>query len=280
MPPFENTLSGTAAGNLLLAFPKIGAFPSKELIMGADAQAKRVLIYTMGRVGTTSLYHSLRDRGLQVASFHQLHLDRIEIPVTPYQLLRRAGRRVLFNFEPMLNGGKARIVTTVRDPLKRNISAFFFNLELLAPGYQKRSIEELIEIFCRQENMNRSPEAWFDEELRYFTGLDVLSEPFDHERGYQIVDGQRHIAFVGRTDKLSSLAQEIGDFVGINDLVLPRSNDIGSTSKSEVYAAFKREFRASDEMLESLYQNRFTKHFFTPAEIEKMLADATSPRGS
>ena len=203
-----------------------------------------VYVFQMGKVGSTSLVEAVD--GIQV---HHLHWGNW------WRSLRAEYCRHHLNSLRMKLDRPTRIITAVREPVARNISAFMQNHR--AYGWQP-TMETFLERFRHEE-----PLAWFDEEMLPFSGIDVFKHPFPHDKGWQVID-DRLLILRAETD--DSIKQEvISNFLG-QPVNLVRKN----VSKDKQYAHSYKSLRNEappiayvDKMLES----GFTRHFYSEAEI-------------
>lgn len=132
-------------------------------------KATPILVYQMGKVGSSSAYKSLLNqyRGIVLHShgFSASYGD----PKTRL-LYRWVTRHVR-----ALN-----IISLTREPIGRNISAFFHNFERdtgVPYADSKFSIEELRSIFLSNYD-HEFPLKWFDKTILDNFDIDVFSRPF------------------------------------------------------------------------------------------------------
>ncbi len=276
---------------------------------------RTMLVYTMGKVGSstvastlakacpnTDIYHlhwltehNLRaDDSLNRGYIESHRRDKDSNAfrasyIWEAQILRRAIQGQL----PAKR--KWEIVSLVREPVSRNVAAFFQNLSLFF-GYELDSeierlgeakvTEELIKLFLEHYGgksdkiaMDADPLTWFDDEIRPVFGIDVFSSEFPHDPGYQVIENDRCRLLLIRLEDLQASHIALAEFVGVNGLSLNNQN-VGSAKRYQsVYSRFKREFRAPAWYLERLYSSRYARHFYTPAEIDSFRLQWTGETG-
>lgn len=125
----------------------------------ADQIVSPILVFQMGKVGSSSVFESLKYLGLKNPIFHIHylspsgieHVERSNSGQTPRHILEsRYLRNVLEKGHP---GQKWKIVSLVREPITRNISAFFQNIDQWYPNFYQRykagtvEIEAIIKLF-------------------------------------------------------------------------------------------------------------------------------------
>jgi len=243
-----------------------------------------IFIYQMGKVGSTTLEHSLPN-AIHIHAFHsknhtcpvRMHglskfglkyfYHRAEQELTCF-LLRRA-------FKQREN---TKIITLVRDPLARNISMFFHDLDAYlfsaytnclntrpkALATRSQQTDMLNDIF-EQEFDHYYPSRWFDEEFLAMTGINVYKHDFDKEKGFKVIreqSGKRRIELmVIRTDKLSHSVDEISHFIQ-EPIKLLTTNQAEDKWYAELYKSFKISYVFPEKIKSQLYDTQFYRHFF------------------
>jgi putative capsular polysaccharide synthesis protein len=170
-----------------------------------------------------------------------------------------------------------RVITLVRDPIRRNISTFFQVLDsyLLDTGLADRvrqndpsMIDDLLDYFLHQFD-HMYVLKWFDEELKLTFGIDVLQENFDQSKGFQIYQNDAMKVLLIRTENLDRCAEAaIYEFMGIQNFrILPKN--IGSQKYySQAYEEFRKRLRLPDSILDTIYSSEYARKFYSPREIE------------
>jgi hypothetical protein len=262
--------------------------------------AEPLLVYQMGKVGSASVLEALRERlpDRDVLHVHFLAPEKLAAEERMYrERFARSGRIdghhfVALRLRARLEASRGRrwqIVTLVRDPVARNLSAFFQTLEHAAP--------ELSERIARGENAGiadalrrqleatpwwwRDPLEWFDEELRAVFGVDAFAEPFPRERGWQILRAPRADVLLLRMEDLSRVAGEaFGAFLGVTDLALARRNAGDDKPYAAAYRLLSEGTSLDEELLEAIYGGWRIRHFYTDVEIARMRARWSGRRPS
>ena len=104
------------------------------------------------------------------------------------------------------------------------------------------------------------PLHWFDVFLRPVLGVDVYAQAFDTRRGWSVIAGEFADVLVVKFERLGELAGVIGDFAGVEGLVMDREN---VTSEKSDAADIKAAIRAAytDELRHAIYASRYCQHF-------------------
>ena len=239
-----------------------------------EYSADSVLIYQMGKVGSTSLEVSL----INARHFHTLYSNhpckvhdtrRRKHPVSwVLKLFGNALKRALIR-----RRGRVKIISLVREPYGRNVSMFFQDLPLWMSEYQD---------VVRFDSRNEGPEflfeafenaydhfyfdRWFDRELKRLTGIDIFEHPFDKERGYEVIRRGKYEVLLLKLEKLEKAHEAIEAFVGYRF-------DMQDANRGErkwyacLYDDFKKKYRPSEAHLTKLYLTKTVRHFYSEEEV-------------
>ena len=218
-----------------------------------------VLVFQMGKVGSSSVYFSLNDSYPgAVAHAHWLtddhHLWRV----------RRIHRHAVTKGRPL------NIVSLTREPVARNVSVFFQNFERKAGGKIGElapSFRELREMFLRDYDpvnteRGRVPIEWFDEHIRDQLGIDVYDQPFP-ESGFATYAQGRVRLLVMRSELGDSEKEEaIRRFLALSAFRLQRHNVSAEKEYAAAYRDFKERLRVPTDYYDALGMSRYALHFY------------------
>lgn len=258
--------------------------------------AKAVLVYQMGKVGSSTVVAALDRLKPEVAVYHVHNLTNqgraafgryakrsfrkrrgtqaqresiLERLVLEKHLIRRLRRT-----RP---GEKWRVVTLVREPVARNLSAFFETLPLrndynFEKAVQKKRIDELVPEICelflsRYANHDR-PLTLFDERFREVMRVDVFGKPFPQSQGYEIYDSDRAKVLLLRLEDIDRCAVEaFHRFMGISEFRPVHANVGEEKRHAAVYKRLLNSIRLPDAYLSKMYDSKYTTHFYSAREI-------------
>ena len=246
-----------------------------------------VLVYQMGKVGSTSILRSLRRQGLgPVFRVHVLAAENLHLlypshvgPGHPViradhqrhgPLTRQLHRYVLARHKPV------KVITTVREPVARNVSLFFDNLleYHLPPGAcpDRLTTRELEAIFLRQVKHSVALD-WFDLEMKPALGIDVYAHPFPRDSGHLRIC-QENVDLLLLKIEIDDRLKEgvLADFLGLGSFELDRSNEAQEKPYAGAYRKFIEHVRLPAWYLEAMSCSKYTRHFYTAGEIEQMQA--------
>ncbi|MDY6783902.1 MAG: putative capsular polysaccharide synthesis family protein [Cyanobacteriota bacterium] len=251
-----------------------------------------LIIYQMGKVGSTTIVESLRRSVPERAIFHVHFLspEGIAIDDNFYRShLSRIGAihdhlleswYLREQLDKQTQAEKYQVVTLVREPIARNISAFFQTLEYQF-GYDIRArsrnlesddfVRELSELFFQEDERHERPLTWFDLELKEVFGVDVFSTEFDRDRGYQIYHSPKAEVLVLKLESLEKCAQSaFQDFLGLNEFTLAKSN-VGEGKKYKtLYRRFLHLVEIPEDYIDRMYDSRYTRYFYSDEEIKAL----------
>lgn len=257
------------------------------------SSAPPVIVYQMAKVGSSTLTWALRQiDGLNVFQVHVLHpenLRRLRADLRrhrygPAWLQSDMDIRGRIIFEGLIEPGrKAKIITLAREPIGRNVSAYFQNLSILwdtKDAHEKVELTRLLNEFHDRLDHRRCLQ-WFDTEFKRVLGVDVYAHPFPHDKGHLRIETDRYDILVMRTDlDDASKKRCIEEFLGLEGLSLVHKN-VGS---QKPYAAAYRKFLDALELPESyvdeMLGSKYTRHFFSPDEIASLRAKWLRRNGS
>jgi hypothetical protein len=229
-----------------------------------------VFVFQMGKVGSRSIADSLKSSypGI-VVHRHTIYEDDWE---SQYLL------------DWVKKGKPLKIISPVRDPIGRNISAFFHFIEGRFGHASDKSmlpVSELVDIFVSDSDPDERPEnkwmmehdmplKWFDENVKKYFDIDVYSSPFP-ESGSQSYSHENVDLLVLRIDvKDEEKERVIRDFLNYQDFKLENRNIGSSKNYAGKYKEFKEHAVLPEWYLQDMCESKFFKHFYTAEEISRI----------
>lgn len=190
-----------------------------------------------------------------------------------------------------LNDNKQwKIITLTREPIARNISTFFENLEVkqldASHQYEIKSdyydiktiiieidnIHRLIDLFFDKLNHD-SPLEFFNRELRGVFGIDVYATEFEKQNGYQIYTNGSVDVLLIRLENLNECARvAFKKFLKIDNFSLVKENIGSQKAYAPLYEKFKSVIVLPDSYLKKFYNSKFMRHFYSEKEINNFMA--------
>ena len=246
-----------------------------------------VLVLQMGKVGSTSICHALKNKNplLPVYHLHHMNPKRIEKSslwhfnhghsVLPEHLI--VSTALSNYFYNSCSDVTWKIITLVRDPVALQLASIFQNLEISYPMILNKDgtvdtskANDLIISYLSNKEPNSNLLNWFDWELRDVFGVDVFSFPFDHELGYKIINNNNVNILIMQFEKINDIfSPAMKQFLEYENLNLPRKN-IGSSKKyGDCYQEMKTNFTVPGPICDEIYNSKLCRHFYSEKQLQK-----------
>ena len=236
-----------------------------------------VIVFQMGKVGSSSLTAGLRalrppHEVFQVHLLAELDLQESRVrerytdpagTLTQFVKARALAERIA------RSDRRWTVVSVVRDPVERNVSAFFEVITEFVPDALEREtdVAELTDVFLHRFE-HSAPITWFPSQMEPVFGIDVHAVPFDVTRGWSTYESARARLLVLRQEDLSRVgAAAVGEFLGVGDFALVDANVGDDKRYADLYRRFKAEVVLPGEYLDRMYDSDYARCFYTPAEI-------------
>lgn len=236
----------------------------------------------MKKVGTTSIHRAVeRSLGSPQLFLHTMfgetgYRDEVKklLDMTPrfpyYEVVPELIKKNIKEGKPL------KVITSVREPVARNISQMFFDLPVMLGSVEaitntRKQEEAFTEIF--EDMYYRLIDHdfilnWFDLELKRALGIDIYEYSFDKKNGYTIIEKENIQLLVLKLEKLDSCEGIIGEFIGRKEFKLIKEKSSEDYWYKPLYDTFKKKFIPNKEHLQKMYESRFMKYFYTGEEIE------------
>lgn len=251
-------------------------------------------MYQMGKVGSSTVKASLRAAMPERIIYHVHALTEPELafaeetfrenwserPANPHTLWE--SQHLLETLRSSDRAAESRqIVTLVRDPIARNVSAFFEIMDVqLGFGYEERLravgltevVGELERFFWEEFPDHDLPLRWFDDQIKGVFGIDVFERPFDRARGYDIYENDAGVRLL--VLKLERLSECVGaamkEFLGLETFELVPKNVGEEKYYTDAYRRFLERVTVPEPYLDRMYGSRLARHFYEPEELAEL----------
>ncbi len=264
----------------------------------AACESGPVLLLQMGKVGSKSVKAGLEALDLPRPIYHSHFLSKTRTSET--EIRRREffrTQRHAYLMRPWLNqfvrrtfderddGRVWKIITLTREPIARNISAFFENLDVnardtegefeISSHYYRiepmivtvHDVDKLAKLFFERATHD-SPVKFFDREIKEIFDIDVLAEGFPVDKGYEIYRTPRAELLVLRLEDLERCAGDaFREFLDIDDFQLTNRNIGAKKVYAPLYDAFRREAVIGADYADVLYESEFMRTFYSNEEV-------------
>ena len=239
-----------------------------------------VLIWQMGKVGSSTIEKSLKQSGYNGAIFHVHVLSDALLEKGEAKKRAKNQGNVSYLYNQVLretvlqNKHEWKIISLVREPVGRNISSFFQNIDVYFPDQaakinQAESVEtdSLINVFMEKFDHDR-PLEWLDFEFSALVGINVYDKPFDVSAGYQLYANENYTALIIRMENLSEKGEDaMRRYLAFDAIRLAEANVGDSKSYSDKYNEVKKNIVFSPDYLNKMYNSTYARHFYSREEI-------------
>ncbi len=234
-------------------------FPFKGSGKGYSQKYPPILIWTPGKTGQSMAQNILiAAECLNAMSIHTLNVEtRQDGMPAPGHEKRRVRRNSLLQYFSTHNDIK--IITIVRDVMRRNISSLFYNY------YYKRNYNYFINTFNHTWYLD-----WFDNEIKKHTGFDVYRHEFNKSKGWSHFRYGKFSIIILRQENL---------YKGIKDscksvwnISIGKNIRVNTQDDKVVYHKFCKNQKFSKDFLMNLYRHKHMKHFYSLSDIQKFVS--------
>lgn len=251
-----------------------------------------IIVHQMGKVGSKtielSLLKTFETLGIEVPVYHTHALNEFEIgrnlaareqnqrnPESRLAALAHGERvRMLIDENPDQHWN---VITLVRDPIARNIAAFFHNLREYIPDWRERytvgalNAHEVQEVFLEVASAYDRLALWFDIQIKAIPafGIDVYATPFPRELGYKIYPGsaQANLLLIRLENLTECAAKAMQEFLGIENFTLYNTNVADVKVYADLYHAFTK-LPFPSGYVEKIYKTQLARHFYNEVELD------------
>jgi hypothetical protein len=257
----------------------------------------------MGKVGSSSVYSSLKAANLDMP-IHHIHFlkwadineiekrakrdfQNIDVDLLKRLWLAKYIRKLITI--GTVNRNKWKIITMVREPISRNIAAFFqsfkitktsgydgetyqiksrhHNFEMIANFNDPVVIERLTGLFFERVN-HAYPLNYFDLEMKEVFGIDLYATNFPKTKGYEIYAQKHPNVLLIKLECLEKIACDaFREFLSINTFNLINKNKGDNKEYAVIYKKFKESISIPEGYIEMMYNSKYMQHFYNDEEI-------------
>ncbi len=209
-----------------------------------------VVVHQMGKVGSSSLYEALKQSG----DFEAYQTHNFLSREKPERMVQVHAHHVVNTLIP--EGRSIRFISGVRDPMARNISAFFHNMPA-----DVTTVEQALERFRIQaEQEVQVTQHWFDAHVGTALGINVFGREADFSRGGHVVAG--NFLILRLEDPQEARERAVARFLDLESFSMPRVNVGSEKPYAELYREFKERFRPTRALVDATYDCKYVDHFY------------------
>lgn len=183
---------------------------------------------------------------------------------------------------------KIKVITAVREPIGHTLSNLYQELEysymyFLYNKYGENiitdggDVQKIFNMYLGYSTMDISHKnqaqikTQIPNFLKRFSDnvLDVMSVPFDKEKGCTIIKDGNIEVFVYTLEKMNDIIPEMSEFVGKKFDKWEMGNVAADKWVGESYKQAQKELKFSQEYFDICYSQPYVKHFYSDEQIEK-----------
>lgn len=238
-----------------------------------NAMPDPVLIYQMGKVGSSTVCKTFDDKEIPNLHVHFVSRDKWS---SAAKLYMENGKSLPPHFHtgrllrPWSNWTERRVkvVTLVRDPIAREVSKEFEMSSLLeVPTDDVNESLQVLRNRLTSPGALNFPYTWFENEILPTFGVDVFEHPFNRKEGFGRITRKNVDILILTLERLDDLVPTVlSDFVG---QALQLKKDRVRTDK--VYTAVKQRLNLEERTVRRLYDCEWMRHFYTDRDIEQFV---------
>ncbi|MEM9432816.1 MAG: putative capsular polysaccharide synthesis family protein [Pseudomonadota bacterium] len=266
----------------------IGVSDSARLSKIARQKSPVFVVYSQGRVGSTAIYNALlkSDLGMPLFHLHTLSSSGADEMIANHRrkgqvvernhLLSRKIARVFEELDPEADHSQRwKVLSIFRDPL-----AIMLSLKMKHATQDLRMFEEgsnstadfdpmvshVRASFEKDDPYNWEVARWMDTVLPSELGLDPFSEPFDHSKGYQIIQsGRFDLAILKFENMAKNFRACVEDLVGheVPDLKLVYDNVHRDRQFDEAHKYLKENLKLPRAFCERMYSTPVSEKLYS-----------------
>jgi hypothetical protein len=237
-----------------------------------------IIILTPGKVGSSSVYytlkkklsnqvfhiHNLSEQGIKNSIDYHINSNRRSIPL--HLIISKFLRKKLTNYS-----GELFVITIIREPISREISAFFQNTELYKDILENKNLE--IDLTMAKEllyhrlglNICQDLKDWFDLEIFNNFQIDVFKNTFDREKKYVISNNENYHHLLLKTEDLDAIFPgAIMEFLNLKEPMLLRKANVGDQKHyADIYKKVKKNIKLKPQIINQIVNSTFFQHFYS-----------------
>lgn len=232
-----------------------------------------VIVYTMAKVGSSTIYHTLKENHFK-SVFHIHNLDK-NLELECNRELRKKGLYPdsIPNIKSILNhikkNKKCKIISIVRDPISRNVSAFFEAAEFYTNGNFHDLSNEQLQLIYNTKMFHNYPLQWFDNQIGAILNIDIYKNPFDLHNKYTSIQQKNIKMLIFRSDLNDHIKIDLLNHFLDSKMNKIHLKNIGTEKYYHTkYQTFKSKKFLDKQYLSEMLSSKYALHFYSNDELE------------
>lgn len=236
-----------------------------------------IIILTPGKVGSSSVYYTLKKnmKDNHVFHIHQLSDLGINNSINTHLTSDRKSLPLHLIISNLLNkklkdyNGEVSFVTLIREPTSRAISDIFQNIDLYAREFENSNlkINELKLLDKVSQNITESlkyMDNWINLELKTNLGINVYHEVFSANIGFKIFNNNRiKLLFMRMEDLNSSFENATIKYFNKTKGIKLEDYNIGEEKYySGQYKSLKSKIKFGNVIIDKILSSKYVIHFY------------------
>ncbi len=255
----------------------------RNLLTGLNKK-EPIVVLTIGKVGSSSIYHTLKDSTpYQCFHVHCLSKNGIERQIQFHNKYDKGkippNIRVAQVFQNKLLNHSQNIyyIVIVRSPIDRLLSAIFqhydkFNIKHFTSTHEENYIKaiELIESKITEKGVQNEFDIWIKEEIQETLGIDIFSQPYNEEKGYNIYKKENKNLLLMKMERLNTdFTSALKIFLNTEQEIILDQHNVGNEKEyREEYRLVKNNLKIEEAVVENFTKTKYFQHFYTGQEEE------------
>lgn len=231
-----------------------------------------ILIYTLSKVGSSSVYYSLKQK-YPYKEIHHVHflgdtwLNKFKDDHKIFQNNLKTADSLFKLFKK--KRWNVKIITLTRDPIARDISGIFQAWQHVfdVDDITKVTAENILDYLNNNDFLYS--ENWFETDFLEFTGLNLFHEKFDVNKGYQTYNDKKTPILVMQLEQLNAVYNEaMKAFLGKGEYVLQQENITSSKASGALNKKIKTLFHLPLNRIDTIYNSKYINTFYNASQIK------------
>ena len=232
-----------------------------------------LILYTMGKVASSSVSNAILDAGIGCYYVHFLAQDRItsllqsffandDFPIVPPHMIRS-----LQAYNSLRLNKEVKVISLLREPVSRNVSSVFQNLPKRLAGDQDAILARL------RSNPPHWPDVWFETDFIPTMGIDFFKADIDPTKDvFRFRNGKIDLLIIKSQTADRRKEALIGNFLGTK-ISITRENDSSDKWYGETYSEVMGNLGViGSEYVEKCLNCRYFKKFYSLEERRQTAA--------
>ena len=236
-----------------------------------------IIVLTPGKVGSSSVYNTLKNKLKNNHVFHIHQLSNIGIKNSINTHLNSDRKSLpmhliissLLNKKLMDYNDEVRIITLLREPVSRAISGIFQNIELYAKELENKNLK-IIESKVVDKVIKKIPmsieyiEKWIKFELKNNLEIDIYNDDFSSNTGFKIFHNNGIKLLLIRMEDLNfSFKGATMNFFDLEEGIKLKDYNIGEEKYySRQYKSLRNKIKLSNENIDKILSSKYVIHFY------------------